>query len=321
MSLQGNLSVIDTVYGEAEGKGLGEDNFTRNTIDDVRYFGVFDGCGGLGARRYEAVSNHTGAWIASRIAACAVDSFAANEKFTFEENTAELLANKISIFLKTAKEKLSNNTGIQVGGSLSKSMPTTACIAAVKVNTTENGTEKLRCDFFWAGDSRAYILDQNGLCQITKDDIDSNADDAFENLREDGRLTNVANADDKFNLHSISANLKMPKIIICSTDGGFGYLDSPMEFEYLLLNTMQESNTPDEWNKILNDVLHEIAGDDYTLIIETFGFKDFITMKNYFYNRICQLKSEYLPSSDEPSEDELKALWQKYKIEYNKYIR
>lgn len=321
MSLQENLSIIDTVYGEAEGKGLGEDSFTRNTIDGVRYFGVFDGCGGLGARRYEAASNHTGAWIASRIAACAVDSFAANEKFTFEENTAELLAKKISMFLRTAKEKLSNNTGVQVGGSLSKSMPTTACIAAAKMNVDKNGTEKLICDFFWTGDSRAYVLDQNGLCQITKDDIDSNADDAFENLREDGRLTNVANADDKFTLNRVSANFKMPKIIICSTDGGFGYLDSPMEFEYLLLNTMQEADTPDEWNKSLNNVLKEIAGDDYTLIIEIFGFKDFITMKNYFYNRICQLKREYLPLSDNPSEDELKELWQKYKIEYNKYIK
>ncbi len=321
MSLQENLSIIDTVYGEAEGKNLGEDNFTRCTIDDVRYFGVFDGCGGLGARRYESASNHTGAWVASRVAACAVDSFAANEKFTFEENTAELLAEKISIFLKTAKENLSNNTGVKVGGSLSKSMPTTACIVAAKMNVDKNSTEKLRCDFFWSGDSRAYILDQNGLCQITKDDIDSNADDAFENLREDGRLTNVANADDKFTLNRVSANLKMPKIIICSTDGGFGYLSSPMEFEYLLLNTMQEADTPDEWNKSLNNVLKEIAGDDYTLIIEIFGFKDFITMKNYFYNRICQLKREYLPLIDDPSEDELKELWQKYKIEYNKYIK
>lgn len=321
MSLQENLSIIDTVYGEAKGKGLGEDSFTRNTIDNVRYFGVFDGCGGLGAKRYESVSNHKGAWIASRVAACAVDSFANNEKFTFDENTAELLSKKISIFLKTAKEKLSNNTGIQVGGSLSKSMPTTVCIVAAKVNIDKNGTEKLRCDFFWAGDSRAYILDQGGLRQITKDDIDSNSNDAFENLREDGRLTNVANADDTFTINTISANFKMPKIIICSTDGGFGYLSSPMEFEYLLLNTMQYSNTPDEWNKNLNDVLQEIAGDDYTVIIEIFGFKDFITMKNYFYNRICQLKSEYLPSDDNPSEDELKEFWQKYKVEYNKYIK
>lgn len=320
MSLQKYLSVIDAVYGETKGKGLSEDSFTRNTIGDVRYFGVFDGCGGLGARRYEAISNHTGAWAASRIAAAAVDKFASESGFTFDIDTAALLSEKISVFLKTAKEKLTRNTGVQVGGSLNKSMPTTVSLGAVKTVIDDNGTEKLLCDFFWAGDSRVYALDQNGLCQITKDDIDTNADDAFENLREDGRLTKVANADDDLKLNRITIRFRTPKIFICSTDGGFGYLSSPMEFEYLLLNTMQQADTPEEWNSIIDEVLSDIAGDDYTLLIEIFGFDDFTSMKNYFYNRIRQLKSDYILAEQEPDEAELRAIWQKYKTAYNKYI-
>ncbi|MGN0585136.1 MAG: hypothetical protein ACI4JD_06755 [Ruminococcus sp.] len=315
MSLYQALSVIDVVYGEVR-QGMGEDCFTRRTIDDAtRYFGVFDGCGGLGAKRYENVSNHTGAWIASRVAAAAVDLFAEKEKFRFDENTGLYLQMKIEEVLKGVKERYTSNTGVQVGGSLSKSMPTTVCVAAAEVRNS-----KLLCDFFWAGDSRAYTLDQYGLCQITRDDIDTNADDAFENLREDGRLTNVANADSRFTLHRRTIEMDMPKLVICSTDGGFAYFNSPMEFEYVLLDTMQSSRTPEEWSKQLDNVLHLVAGDDYTVIIEAFGFSDFNMMKSYFYNRLKGLKSRYIIDSNDPSEEELRRLWQAYKPSYyNRY--
>lgn len=315
MNLIESLSIINTVYGEIN-PGLGEDCFTRRTVNDkTRCFGVFDGCGGLGGKRYEAVSNHTGAWIASRVAAAAADIFAVKEGFKFDDETGAFFCQTIEEALQGVKQKFTSSTGVQVGGSLSKSMPTTVCMAAAEIRDS-----KLLCDFFWAGDSRAYTLDQYGLCQITRDDVDENADDAFENLREDGRLTNVANADESFIIHRRRIMMDIPKIVICSTDGGFAYFNSPMEFEYVLLNTMQESATPEEWSEKLGEVLRYVAGDDFTVVIEVFGFSDFLTMKNYFFNRLRNLKSKYIPDEDEQNEDMLRKLWQEYKVSYyNRY--
>lgn len=189
---------------------------------------------------------------------------------------------RIGDILQDVKKICGNDSAAQVGGSLKKTFPTTVSIVVAEPLDENN----VLCEFLWAGDSRGFVLDQDGLCQITLDDIDSNADDAFLNLREDGRLTNIANADVDFDLHCRRIQTKSSMMLISSTDGGFAYFPTPMDFEFVLLNTLQMSETPMQWQERLHSVLKEVAGDDFTISIACFGFSDFNNMKNHYYNRL-----------------------------------
>ena len=64
-------------------------------------------------------------------------------------------------------------------GSLGKAFPTTASVITGKTNGN-----KVDVTCYWAGDSRCYMLDANGLHQLTADDLDGQ--DAMSNLSNDG---------------------------------------------------------------------------------------------------------------------------------------
>jgi len=51
--------------------GLGEDSFSYSFVgQEAGYISVFDGCGGMGARKYPKAGNKTGARVASKLALC-----------------------------------------------------------------------------------------------------------------------------------------------------------------------------------------------------------------------------------------------------------
>ena len=77
-------------------------------------------------------------------------------------------------------------------------------------------------DFYWCGDSRGYILDGNGLHQVTVDDV--TVTDAMMNLREDAPMTNVASASRPYEIHRKQVQLSEPAVVFAATDGCFGYL-------------------------------------------------------------------------------------------------
>ena len=63
--LLGQLIVLDLPARAGEG----EDSLSFDFRRDVGFMAVCDGCGGLGARRYPAFGQHTGAYVAARVAA------------------------------------------------------------------------------------------------------------------------------------------------------------------------------------------------------------------------------------------------------------
>lgn len=79
-------------------------------------------------------------------------------------------------------------------------------------------------------------------------------------------------------------------MLITATDGCFAYFSTPMEFEFLLLETLCKAKSPEEWKHLLFDRLKEIVGDDYTLMIVCIGFSNFQEMKKYYKFRLNQLE-------------------------------
>lgn len=59
------LNSLSVISGEMiEGKG--EDSYSYRCKEKKGFIGVFDGCGGIGGKRYERFDYHTGAYLASR---------------------------------------------------------------------------------------------------------------------------------------------------------------------------------------------------------------------------------------------------------------
>lgn len=75
---------------------------------------------------------------------------------------------------------------------------------------------------------------------------------------QDGVLTNVVSADGNYILHSKQIKIKDKIIIFNATDGCFGYLKTPMEFEYLILQTLLSSDNIIEWRDKLKSQIKTV---------------------------------------------------------------
>ena len=139
--------------------------------------------------------------------------------------------------------------------------------------------------------------------------------DAMENLREDAPMTNVANASVPFVVHRKSTELKKPSLLIAATDGCFGYLTSPMEFEKLLLQTMNVSENMEQWKSELEKEIEKVAGDDFTLAIWNGMFGSFQEMKDSFRQRQQYMEEKY-PLEEKTTEEMLSIQWREYKTSY-----
>ena len=293
--------------------GLGEDCYSYSfDSTDVGYIAVFDGCGGMGARKYPKANNKTGARIASRAAACITDEFYGEKLFRFDGSDCQNLQGRMKEAFQRIKSAVDSDGAAMMGGDLFKSLPTTAAIAVIK----NNDNSRMVCEYLWAGDSRGYFLDADGLCQVTKDDLKTD-EDAFSNLRSDGRMSNVIHADGDFRINSETLILDKPIIIITSTDGAFDYFSSPMEFEHILLSTLLEADSAEKWEIRLSEAISPVTGDDFAICAALFGFTSYGDCKKYYKERFEYLTKKYMNRiTEDTTEKELLSLWGSYKLSY-----
>ena len=277
--------------------GHGEDCYYYEAEGNDFIVASFDGCGGSGSKKYENYSGQTGAFVASRAVCGGVKGWF--DESREDEEMLDYIGRALEICNSYA-----DKSG-RIMGSLGKAFPTTAAI--VYGELSRNG---VAATCFWAGDSRCYLLDAEGLHQLTEDDLDGQ--DAMSNLLNDGVMTNVISASSPFELHSKSINLNYPCILLTATDGCFGYLKSPMEFEYLLLDTLVKSKSITEWRMAMYDKMQSVAGDDFTLCVAVCGYKDFNDIKKRFAKRYAYLVGTYIDS-----DEDVLALWEMYKENYS----
>lgn len=160
------------------------------------------------------------------------------------------------------------------------------------------------------------------------------------NLTEDGVLTNMITLSRDFMIHTGHITMDRPGFIFAATDGCFGYLSTPMEFEYLLLETMLSSDCVSSdssgvsaqwmdrlakkvrlgWQEKLCEVIGKIAGDDYTISGYAIGFNSFEEMKKAFIGRANTLYSQFISGLEEKSYDDKFTLWQQYKDNYHRFL-
>ena len=282
-------------------KDNGEDCLYCNVLGENFLIASFDGLGGAGAKKYMNYSGKTGAYVASRAVCGGVHTWFCDDR---QEDT---LCGYIDRSLKVLKGHAEKSA--RMLGSLSKEFPTTA--AMIMGTRQENGD--LALTSFWAGDSRCNMLDDGGLHQLSDDDLDNQ--DAMSNLTNDGVMTNVINATTSYEIHSKSLLADRPCILITASDGCFGYLKSPMEFEYLLIDTLVKAETVTDWKILLNERMFEVAGDDYTLCVAVYGYNDLKGIKAAYRDRCKFIFDNYINTDSDPEQ-----LWNIYKKDYSVYL-
>lgn len=292
--------------------------------------GVFDGMGGAGAKICDMSSvgaGYTQAYISSRIVCSSMDTFLHNHLPT-DDVTVEAMKEVIKRKLHEEKETFEPKAISSLRSKLVREYPTTMAIV-----TLQEYDKLCKIDCFWAGDSHCYLWTKKGFFQISRDDLEDD-NDPMENLHNDSPISNCICADRDFTIHHNSIELeKEPIIILCATDGCFGYYQTPMHFEYVLKSCLQEAKNEKEWEQKINDEVLKVTGDDCSLSLIARGYSSFDELKKSMRlssvvgfpqlaeqeKTISWLEQE-LSKEKEKYEQDIIVRWNSYKQNYMKYI-
>ena len=278
---------------------------------DMHLLAVFDGCGGLGARHYPALADRTGAFIAAQTCARIVGNRfdrLSPEDLSDTAQFAQSLCAKITADLTRLEENFADKNKLL--GSMVRTMPCTASVALVHPGVLP---ESLSVTALNAGDSRVYVLTaEGGLMQLTRDDLRGEPD-ALMNLYVSAPLSNVINIDEPFSLRVRSVDYTIPFAVLTASDGVFSYVRTPMDFENLLLRSLTDAASFEEFEAAFREGVSAIAGDDATAVMAFYGWKHFSDLQKSFAKR-SRAVSEICARLDEgPSDDAIEDAWLKYK--------
>lgn len=322
--------------GKVAGQGEDADPILHQARD-LGLVGVFDGMGGAGGTSYDTAEGaRTGAYLASRATRTIVDQ----RMLELLGATAQMdgptvasdLHDSIEAALRTRLAEL-HTPRSNLRSKLLRALPTTMAIAAVKGSGSSDPWE---CHLFWAGDSRIYLMDPaRGVAQLTTDDIKDHGD-AMANLRQDSTISNAMSADTAFVVNHREVVLSSPFVLVAATDGCFGYLPTPMHFEWLLLSTLRDATNADIWSESLQARISAVSGDDASMALLGIG-ADHQGFQSLFADRTALVAEQWVDPLDqldadvadlEQQLDELKQrqagqtaeLWAAYRPDYEHYL-
>lgn len=297
--------------------------------DNYLVVGVFDGMGGAGAVTCNSSfgDEHTQAYVSSRIVSDAMQFFFQNhllkDDFT-EEDMIAVLKSK----LLEEKEKYPPVVKSSLRSKLVRQYPTTLAITTLHEYDTY-----LEVDSYWAGDSHCYLWTNSGFYQISKDDLEE-INDPMENLHNDSPISNCVCTDRDFVIHHLPIQLnKEPVVILCATDGCFGYYHTPMHFEHMLKSCLGQSRDAEEWKEKIQNELLKVTADDCSLSLIAYGFSSFDNLKHTIkvncdneFTKLVKLEQDVdcakhmFIEAKERYEKGVADGWRNYKQSYMKYI-
>jgi serine/threonine protein phosphatase PrpC len=322
--------------GKIPGHGEDSDPILRDG-PDLGLLAVFDGMGGAGGTVYETEDgSHSGAYLASRIARDVVErrmlQLLVPDWNLKGEAAAEDLRRSVQQALEERLAELKVPPS-RLRSRLLRALPTTMAVLALQ-RAHRSGSSWL-CHVFWAGDSRAFVFEPGGARQLSTDDL-REPSDAMANLRRDSVVSNAMSADTEFHVSYRRVELQAPFLLVCATDGCFGYLPSPMHFERLVLAPLGEARTVDAWSRSVQSEIAAVTGDDAAMSVMAVG-ADLKELQELYAPRVAELEEQFTVPIDELSRsvqraeqelqalrqrqlDETQQLWGRYKPGYERYL-
>lgn len=273
-------------FNEPKKKDAGEDADPLCIVRKDRTWGVlgvFDGMGGAGARKYvhkDTGEEHTAAYWASRIVKSSVEVLL-NERPVGKDPVEYIEENLHNTIVEKLNDAIVNFPSASTTMSkMIRKLPTTLALCAFKV---DEDFVDIRC--YWAGDSRVYLLNKNGVTLLTIDDADAPDGDPFSPANMDLAMNNTVCQDREFRINKSLLKLKLEKdnpfVLIPCTDGCFGYYKNPIEFESMLRSQLLNSNDEDNWSdKIKKAIIDNIQQDDFSMSIISLGVNSFAELKD-----------------------------------------
>jgi serine/threonine protein phosphatase PrpC len=284
--------------------------------DDTWLLAVFDGLGGAGSTPYTIVDSgkvFSGAYLASRCAKAVCEAFFKLWDKEANQNFALGLQEALKYSFTAYRQELYAPES-RLKSKLIKTLPTT--IAGILLEENRHDIlPTLQATAFWAGDSRCYYWQKDEFMQISVDDLSGNPD-ALQNLRLDATITNCVHVEGNFIIHHTTHHFGEPTIFLVATDGCFGYVPTPMHFEFMLLETLMKSHYDmEDWAEKLKEALLAITGDDMSIALTAWGFQHLEHIKSYFYPRYEELQRDFIEiweNASPPREEIENILWSKY---------
>lgn len=304
------------------GPDRGEDAYCYDcSRRELHAFAVLDGCGGSGAWEYPEYHNATGAFVAAQSMAKRFHQWAAGITPADMQSLDNLALSFHEATWSTLQQMKAACQPMGVSGSLVKSFPCTLSAALV----TEGAGPALCLTAINVGDSRVYYLTPDeGLVQLTQDDSRGNPDPLL-SLRNNASLSNLLNADKDYRVRITQVEVPEPCAILCATDGVFGFVRSPMDFEHLLLSAIQEANTVQEMEQLFRQKIVQLTGDDSTCITAFYGWNTYAQIKKSLRARYSDMKRvvSRLDAIADPIQQEaqVQRLWDEYKQQAVYYMR
>lgn len=171
-------------------------------------------------------------------------------------------AKKLTANIKDKLEYIAQNIGLVIETKLTGAylLPTTLQLALIKEYETT-----LDVVYLWAGDSRAYFWNEDGLAQIT-DDHENN-----------GTMYNLINLSKDYEIEARYISFKKPCILFNATDGCYkcSAYSSPLDMEMTFLKVFSKASGPDEVSSGFRDEYKLIGGhdDSNTMALGMYGYK------------------------------------------------
>lgn len=160
-------------------------------------------------------------------------------------------------------------------------LPTTLTVALI--NETADGLDVL---YLWAGDSRGYLWDSQGLAQITDDH------------ERDETMTNLITLTKPFQLEARLFKTSKPVLLFNATDGCYKCpcFASAFDLEYVFLQAIQASNSFEETAKTLDKQFTVIGthDDSNTMALTSYGYESFESIKTAVTQRLTYLQEHII---------------------------
>ncbi|WP_326632557.1 hypothetical protein OIE67_46290 [Nonomuraea fuscirosea] len=306
--------------------------------------GVFDGLGGSGAGAACELRDGTrrsGAWVGARLvrsgvlswfldAAARTTSTDAAARATSTDGTALADGEAREAAAAGAKPTEALRTRLvevladvpapprsKIVSRMRRWLPTTMAAAHYRL-----GGEQAECRVLWAGDSRAYALSRGGGLQaLTRDHTDET--DSLQQLVQDPPMTNVICADQEFTIAEHVLLLPLPCVLVCATDGFFGYVETPAHFECHLLSTLRAAADEREWAERLARQVSGYTGDDASLSLAALGYAGFAELRESFAARSQEMEARYplVRAAEDGADREWRArTWEDYRPDYERLM-